>query len=82
MSRLKEILGAPTSSCRNSTLVIRYRREDREARVEVFTEVHDGGYIAAAVAVVGRTPDRDDGFVFEVPLCEDERLACDESLSI
>ena len=78
MSRLKEILGAPTSRCRNSTLVVRYRREDREARVEVFAEVHDRGYVAAAVAVVGRTPDRDDGFVFEVPLREDRRLAGDE----
>ena len=75
MSRLKEILGASASSCRNSTLVVRYRREDREARVEVFAEVHDGCYVAAAVAVVGSTPDCDDGFVLEVPLREDAWLA-------
>ena len=68
ISRLKEIFGAPTSGCRNSTLVVRHSREDREAWVEVFAEVHDRGDIPAAVAVIGRAPNGDDGFVLEMPL--------------
>ena len=43
--------------------------EDCEFWFEVFVEVHDGGDVAAAVAVVGGAPDGDDGFVFKVPLC-------------
>lgn len=39
-----------------------------EFRVQVLSKVHDGGDVTAAVAVVGSTPDGDDGLVFEVPL--------------
>ena len=36
--------------------------------IQLLSKVHDGGDVAAAVAVVGSTPDGDDGFVFKVPL--------------
>jgi len=68
VNRLKEILGAPASGGGDSTLVVRHGREDREAWVQVLAKVHDGGDVAAAVAVVWGTPHCDDGFVFEVPL--------------
>lgn len=67
--RLKEVLGAPPSSGRNGALVVGHGGEDREAGVEVFAEVHDGGDVTAAVAVIGGAPYRNDRFVFEVPLC-------------
>lgn len=35
---------------------------------QVLSKVHDGGDVAAAVAVIGSAPDGDDGFVFEMPL--------------
>ena len=35
---------------------------------QILVKVHDGGDIAAAVAVVGGAPDGDDGLVFKVPL--------------
>jgi len=69
MDRLKEILGAPPGGRRDSALVVGHGREDREAWVQVLAEVHDGGDVAAAVAVVGSAPYCDDGFIFEVPLC-------------
>jgi len=69
MNQLKEILGAPPRGRRDGTLVVGHGREDREAWIEVLAEVHDGGDVAAAVAVVRSAPDCDDGFVFEVPLC-------------
>lgn len=39
-----------------------------EFGIQVLSKVHDGGDVAAAVAVVGSTPDGDDGLVFKVPL--------------
>ena len=66
---LKEILGAPPGGGRDCALIVGHGGEDGEAGVEVFAEVHDGGDVAAAVAVVWGAPYCDDGFVFEVPLC-------------
>lgn len=39
-----------------------------EALDQVLAHVHDGGDVAAAVAVVGGTPDGDHRLVIEVPL--------------
>lgn len=47
---------------------LRNGREYGKLWVQVLSEVHDGGDVAAAVAVIGSAPDRDDGLVFEVPL--------------
>ena len=69
-SRLKEIVVAAAGGGRDGALVLGHGGEDGEARVEVLVQVHDGGDVAAAVAVVGRGPDRHDGFVFEMPLRE------------
>ena len=65
---LQEILRPPPRSHWNSALVIRHGAEDGEAWVQVFAEIHDGGDVAAAVAVVGSGPDCYDGFVVKVPL--------------
>ena len=65
---LQEILRPSSRSHRHSALVVRNGAEDGEAGVEVFAEVHDGGDVAAAVAVVWGGPDSDDGFVVKVPL--------------
>ena len=64
----QEVFSSPASGCRNVTLVLRNGREDGEFGVEVFAQVHDGGDITAAVAIIGRAPDRDDRLVFEMPL--------------
>lgn len=48
--------------------MVRHSAEDLELGFEVFSQIHDGGNIAAAVAVVRRGPDGDDIFVFEVVL--------------
>lgn len=45
-----------------------YSTEDLEARFEIFFQIHDGCYVAAAVAIVGCRPDGDDVFVFEMIL--------------
>lgn len=44
--------------------------------LQVLSKVHDGGDVAAAVAIVGSAPDGDNGLVFEVPL--HRILACDD----
>ena len=49
-------------------IALGYGGEYGEFGIEIFVEVHDGGDVAAAVAVVGRAPDGDHGFVFEMPL--------------
>ena len=50
------------------SIALGYGGEDGEFGIEIFVEIHDGGDVAAPVAVVGRAPDGDDGFVFEMPL--------------
>lgn len=51
---LQEIVARPPSTRRHVSLVVRHRREDAEFRVEVFVYRHDGGDVAASIAVVGR----------------------------
>ena len=65
---LEEIVVATASGSGHSALVVGHGGEDVEAGLEVLAEVHDGGDVAAAVAVVGGTPHGDDGFILEVPL--------------
>lgn len=43
-------------------------REYGELGLQVFSKIHDGGDVAAAVAVVRSAPNGNDGFVFKVPL--------------
>lgn len=49
-------------------LVVGHGREDAELCVEVAAHRHDGGDVAAAVAVVGCRPNSDDGLFGEVVL--------------
>jgi hypothetical protein len=65
---LQEVLAGTPSARRHSTPVIRHGAEDFEVRLEIFAERHDGGDVAAAVAVVGRRPDGDDFLRLEVVL--------------
>lgn len=51
-------------------LVIGHGGEDTELGVQVCVDCHDGSHITASVAVVGRRPDRHDGFLREVVLTE------------
>ena len=64
---LKKIVVPAASSSRNGTHRGVDRREDVEFRNEVFTNVHDRCDVAAAVAVVWRTPYGNYRLVFEVP---------------
>ena len=43
-------------------------REYSKLRIQVLSEVHDGGDVATAVAVVGSAPDGNDRLVLEMPL--------------
>lgn len=51
-------------------LVIGHSGEDTELGVEVCVDCHDRGHIATSVAIVGRRPDRHDGFLREVVLTQ------------
>ena len=67
--QLQEIITSATSSCRDSTLILRDGLEDGEAWLQVLSrDVHDGCNITAAVAVVGSGPDGDNGLLREVKL--------------
>lgn len=46
--------------------MIRHGRKDLKFWLEVLAQIHNGGDVSAAVAVVWRGPDGDDVFVFEV----------------
>lgn len=65
---LQEVVTGSTASCGNSTLLFGDSAEDAELGVEVLADVHDGSYIATTVAVVGRGPDGNDGFLSEMKL--------------
>lgn len=65
---LQEVLACPAPASRNSTSVVGDSGENGEVWVQVFAERHDGGDIAAAVAVVWRGPDCYYVLVFEVVL--------------
>lgn len=65
---LQEVFRAAIRRRRDVTVSFGNGGEDCEFRLEVLSEVHDGGDVAAAVAVVGCAPDGDDGLVFKMPL--------------
>ncbi|KAJ8106556.1 hypothetical protein OPT61_g9452 [Boeremia exigua] len=65
---LQKILAAAASAGGHSAAVVRDGAEDLELLLEVLGQVHDGGDVAAAVAVVGGGPDGDDVLVLEVVL--------------
>ena len=65
---LQEIFRAAIGRRWNVAVPLGNGRENGELRLQVRSKVHDGGDVAAAVAVIGSAPDGDDGLVFEVPL--------------
>lgn len=65
---LEEVVSRPAAAARDVALVVGHGREDAELCVEVAAHRHDGGDVAAAVAVVGCRPDSDDGLFGEVVL--------------
>lgn len=69
----QEILSSTASGDWNRALMIRYSRKYRESWIQVFSEIHDRGDVAAAVAIVGGTPDGNNGFVVEMPLSHDRQ---------
>lgn len=64
----QEILGSAASSHWNRALMIRHSRKYRETWIQVFSEIHDRGDVAATIAIVGSAPDGNNGFVIEMPL--------------
>lgn len=65
---LEEVVARPPTPCGNVPLVIGHGREDAKLGIEIRVHRHDGRHVAAAVAVVGGRPDRDDGFLGEMEL--------------
>lgn len=65
---LQEVFRAAIRRRRNVTISFGNGGEYGEFRFEILSEVHDGGDVAAAVAVIGGAPDGDDGLVFKMPL--------------
>jgi hypothetical protein len=65
---LQEVIASTTSSSRNSALIFGNSAEDAKFGVEIFTDVHDGCNITAAVAVVGGGPDGDNRLLGEMIL--------------
>ena len=63
---LQKVFTTSRSRRRNVSLVIADGTEEFECRFEVFADFADGCQIAAAVAVVWRTPDCDDVLFSEV----------------
>lgn len=67
--KLEEVIAGAAAAAGDVALVVGDGREDGKLGVEVAAaDRHDGGDVAAAVAVVGRGPDGDDGFLGEVEL--------------
>lgn len=66
---LQEVFRAAVRRRGNVTISFGDGGEYGEFRFEVLSEIHDGGDVAAAVAVIGGAPDGDDGLVFKMPLC-------------
>jgi hypothetical protein len=65
-TRLEEVLAAAAAAGGHRAPMIGHGGEDLELGLEVFAQIHNGGDVAAAVAVVGCGPDRHDVLVFEV----------------
>jgi hypothetical protein len=66
--RLQKVFAAAASAGRDGSAVVWDGAEYLEFLLQVFAEVHDGGDVAATVAVVGGGPDSHDVFVLEVVL--------------
>lgn len=49
-------------------MLLRDSAEDAELRVQVRTDVHDGGYVATTVAVIWGGPNSNNGLLGEVVL--------------
>lgn len=67
-SNLQKVIAGTATAGGDRALILGDGAEDAEFGVEVFADVHDGGYVAAAVAVVGSGPDGHDGLLGEVVL--------------
>lgn len=65
---LQEVFTPASSALGHRPTVIGHGAEDLERGLQVLFQIHDGSDVAAAVAVVGRGPDRDNILVFEVVL--------------
>lgn len=70
---LKEVVASATAVARGMALVVGDGGEDAELGAMVTVNSHDGGHVAAAVAVVGGGPDSDDGFFGKMILSEISR---------
>ena len=64
----KKVIRPPPRRRRHGPRLARNGGEDVELGIEILAEVHDAGHVAAAIAVVGRAPDRHHALVLEVPL--------------
>lgn len=63
-------------------MVVRHGREYAKLGVQVCVNSHDGRHVTAPVAVIGRRPDRDHGFFWEVKLGEQLMSATDAMLGL
>ena len=75
----KEVLSPASPSSWHGPSLVRNGAEDGKFGIELLVEVHDGGDVAAAVAVVWRGPDRHDVFIFEMILVASVSLSADTS---
>lgn len=66
LDNLQKVFTSSWSRRRHMSLIITDGAEKFECRFEVFADFADGGQIAAAVAVVWRTPDCNDILFGEV----------------
>lgn len=57
MLGLQEILSSPLPSGGDSSSMIGHGAENLEVRLQILSKGHDGGDVAASVAIVGRGPD-------------------------
>ena len=65
---LKKVVVTATSAGRHGAHVVGHGRKDVELGLQILAQLHDGGDIAAAVAVVGGAPHGGHGLVLEMPL--------------
>lgn len=65
---LKEVFASAAAACRNGTLVLWDGREDGKLWIEIFSDIHNGGHITAAIAVIGRRPDGNNRLLLEMIL--------------
>lgn len=65
---LQKVLASPSPITRHCALIVRHGAEDVKFGVERFVQIHDGRYVATAVAVIWCGPHGHDVLVFEVIL--------------